>query len=322
MTDIDPNLRKAPKGAKIIDFEDDDFDQYDEQPTAPPKKSNNHVNPLQKHFRVPGVSIRLPSGLYYYENGEVEASINGEIDVYPMTTGDELLLKNPDALMNGRAIEMLIQSCVPQVNNVRALISQDLDVILLAIRAISSGSNSRIETNCPKCNAENLFEFNALSVLDTIVQLQVPYLVKINNELTAEVRPYNFFEQTKASITAFEEGKKSQHALRMQKAGENIDEAAITAMVTESMNKIIKVKHSLMANSIIRMITANEEVTKKEHIIEFLENAPKSLVNKIVEAIEKINNLPSYNNKMHGTCISCEHQWDIDIDFNPSNFFE
>lgn len=322
---IDPAFRTPPPGANIIDYDDaDDFEMFDDaqvrEQTAHTQKSPTNINPLRQHFRIPGISIQLPSGLYFYKNNEIETSINNEIDVYPMTTGDELLLKNPDALFNGRAIELLIQSCVPQVNNVRALISQDLDVILLAIRAASSDSGAVVEPKCPNCGTENRFELDLSYILGNVTQLTPPYIVKISNNLTAEIRPYNFAEQTKAAITAFEQSKKAQHLVKSS-TETGSDESNIRAAISETMTNIIKVKYSLMANSIQYIKTGEEIVTDKKYINEFLENAPKLLVDKLVKAIEKINNIDPFSSKPIGTCAKCNHQWELSIEFNPSSFF-
>lgn len=326
MADLDPKLTQAPKGAKIIDFDDEEFDQFDQQAqeaVAQPTPTNHHINPLQKHFRVPGISIHLPSGTHFYQNQEVELNMNGEIDIYPMTAGDEVLLKNPDALLSGRAIEMLVQSCVPQVNNVRRLISQDIDAIILAIRAASSSNANTTEPNCPKCGTENLFEIDLNQILDSITTLKLPHVVKISPDLSAEIRPYNFEEQTKAAITAFEEGKRSQLVAQLKAKDPDSEETndTMNKVVSDSINRIVKLKYALMANSIQKIIASSEEVTEKQFIVEFLENAPRTLVDKLVKAMEEINNIPPYNSALQGQCINCGHQWEINIDFNPSNFF-
>ena len=102
-------------------------------------KDHAGANPLTKYFRIPGVHIKLPTHGAFMPTGSVAFTMNDEVPVYPMRGMDELLLKSPDALMNGYAIEKLIESCVPAIKFPRLISSPDLDVILMAIRAATYG---------------------------------------------------------------------------------------------------------------------------------------------------------------------------------------
>jgi hypothetical protein len=58
-----------------------------------------------------------------------------------MTAKDELMLKTPDALMNGQATVEVIKSCVPSIKNPWHMPSIDIDTILIAIRIATYGEN-------------------------------------------------------------------------------------------------------------------------------------------------------------------------------------
>ena len=96
---------------------------------------NSTVNPLSMFMRQPKIYIKLPSGGLFWPNGSLELSETGEYPVYSMTAKDELMLKVPDALMNGQAIVDVIQHCVPNVKNAWKIPTIDLDIILIAIRS-------------------------------------------------------------------------------------------------------------------------------------------------------------------------------------------
>ena len=81
---------------------------------------------LKKYYRMPGVHIRLPTNGAFMPPGSVEFTMSGDIPVYPMRGADELLLKSPDALMSGYAIEELLKSCVPAIQFPRLVSSPDL----------------------------------------------------------------------------------------------------------------------------------------------------------------------------------------------------
>ncbi len=317
---VDPIFSQPPKGARILNPEDEELEQV--VPTSP--ADNLHANPLRKHFRTPELAVSLPSGLYYYKNNEVQPNVSGELDIYSMTAGDELVLKNPDALLSGRSIELIVQSCVPQVNDVRSLMSVDVDVLLLAIRAASYGSMMEIEATCPKCTTENAFNINLDVVLNSKQHLNPPFIVELGPALSANIRPYTFAEQSKAASAAFEQGKKTQQI--MSKVNDNLsseEEEAIRAEIAKTMEYLTDLKFHLMANAILEIKSGKELVTEKEYIVEFIENAPKRLVGKILNAVEELNKFSSILRSLPVTCSNekCKNKWTAEITFNPSSFF-
>ena len=64
-------------------------------------------NALTKYQRTPKLYIKLPSGGKYYEKGSIDLSMEGTLPIRAMTARDELLLKSPDALLNGESINPL-----------------------------------------------------------------------------------------------------------------------------------------------------------------------------------------------------------------------
>ena len=108
-------------------------------------------NPLAKHFRQPAVYLRLPSGGAYWPNESVILPANGELPVYPMTTKDEIILRTPDALINGAGVVTVIQSCIPSITNAWNMPSVDVDACLIAIRIASYGNGMDVTVICPKC---------------------------------------------------------------------------------------------------------------------------------------------------------------------------
>ena len=75
----------------------------------------NSSNPLAKHFRQPALYIKLPSSGRFWPDGSIEIPLNGEIPVYPMTAKDEIMIRTPDALLNGAGTVSVIQSCCPNI---------------------------------------------------------------------------------------------------------------------------------------------------------------------------------------------------------------
>ena len=89
------------------------------------EETKNTQNPLKQFYRTPKVYVQLPSrGRFNKVNSE---AMTGEVPVYAMTSKDELLMKNPDALLNGDAVVGVIKSCVPSITDTKNLPVCDVD---------------------------------------------------------------------------------------------------------------------------------------------------------------------------------------------------
>ena len=108
-------------------------------------------NPLSAYFRAPKLWTNIPSSGKFYDADVITIPESGEFAIYPMTTKDELVLKNPDALLNGEAVATLIKSCVPEVKQPKKLFSADVDALLIAIRGASGGDLVEVNAECPEC---------------------------------------------------------------------------------------------------------------------------------------------------------------------------
>jgi len=112
----------------------------------------NTSNPLMQFARRPELSIKLPSDGNWYEEGFINYTMTGEVEVYPMLPKDELMMLNPDALLSGQANVDLIKSCCPSISDPRKLLYNDVNVILLAIQRATYGNILTMEINCPNCS--------------------------------------------------------------------------------------------------------------------------------------------------------------------------
>jgi hypothetical protein len=135
-----------------------------------PEKTNNEVrvNPLLSVLRQPKIYIRLPSQGKYWKEGSLNISVSGEYPVYSMTARDELLMKTPDALLNGEGIAQVIQNCVPNVLDAWECPQVDVDTLLIAIRLATYGELMSISVNHPSIKDEQEFDYeiNIREILD------------------------------------------------------------------------------------------------------------------------------------------------------------
>ena len=273
----------------------------------------NSGNPLAKYMRMPGVQVRLPTNGVFLPPGSVEFTITGELLVYPMRSMDELLLKSPDALMSGYAVEELLRSCVPGIKTPRLISSPDLDVLLLAIQAATNGEVIHFSPVCPACEAKNTVHRSLGFLMTTMKTIERDNPVQLSPELTAHVRPYTMENATRLSVVSFQEARKFQ-------AIEDADVAVRSAQVNQSMHAIIQVTIELMADCVLKIVTPDEEVTDPAFIRQFLGDVKKPWTDKLQAKLEELNKM-GIEKSYDVTCSECQHEWRPEIEFDPATFF-
>ena len=123
------------------------------------------ANPLSKYFRQPKLYITLPSQGKFYPAGSLDLPETGEIGIMPMTAKDELVMKTPDALLNGQATVDVIKSCAPAIKDPWNMPSIDLDAVLIAIRIATYGETMDISAKVPNVGTEKTFAANLNDIL-------------------------------------------------------------------------------------------------------------------------------------------------------------
>jgi len=279
-------------------------------------ESSINNNPLAKHFRQPAIYLKLPSGGRFYPEGTLDIGATGEIPVYPMTVKDELLLKTPDALMNGSSIVEMIRSCCPSIKDPWGMPLVDLDPILIAIRLASYGEGMDMTSNCTHCSAENEHTIDLRKVLDNLKPIANYDKQNFLHGLIFDIQPQTFQEINTAGQISFEQ----------QKIVAAVENSELTpeekkTQFDASFKKLTDLNISTLVNC-IRSITTedNQTVKEKSLIIDFLNQTDRKTydeVRDLVTDIVKANALES----MPVVCSSCETEYKINLDFNQSNFF-
>jgi len=273
-------------------------------------------NPLKQYFRQFKLFLKLPSGTSYYAPDAITFTDTGEVGVMPMTGKDELILKNPDALLNGEALTEVIKSCVPAVSNPRILLTNDIDALITAIRYATYNDGLETELLCPKCKHPNLFKLDLQYSLDNMSYLEPDYTINLESGLTIYVKPYGFPEMLHGLHAQFEQSK-----LTRAMESETITDDQRLKLFASSFKELSTVTYTLMCNSVVRVVDESNgvNVTDKEFIKDFLQNIDKKSVDLISDLIKEIN-LIGIKRTFTAKCEKCEHQWESEIDFNPVNF--
>jgi hypothetical protein len=281
--------------------------------SMPDEFEHTFDDPLAKYYRVPGVHVRLPSDGVFMPPGSVQFTMKGDLPVYPMRAADELLLKSPDALMSGYAIEELLKSCVPGIKQPRLLTSADLDVLLLAIRAATYGELLTLEPVCPNCGATTEVQANMAAIMATIQPIDSENIVRLSDDVLIFLRPYNVDNVTKMGIASFEETRKVQ-------ALENAEENARLAQINQSMQRIVAMTLDALASCVIKVVVREGEVCDPISIRKFIGNISKAWIDKLQAKMEEMNNR-GIDKHYDVKCGKCGHEWRPEIEFNPSTFF-
>lgn len=100
---------------------------------------------LDKVRRIPAEKFRLPSnGFQYPEDMFINVDV-GEIEVFPISSYDEILLKTPELLLSGQGIYEVFERKVPCIRYPKLLASKDVDFILTCLRKVTYGDTVTID---------------------------------------------------------------------------------------------------------------------------------------------------------------------------------
>jgi hypothetical protein len=293
---------------------DDDFDEG--QFFAPPPQQKQNANPLAKYFRMPGVLVALPTKGAFYPPGSIEFTETQEVEVLPMRAADEILMKSPDALMSGYALEKLIESCVPAIKHPKMVSTPDLDVLLLAIRVASVGNKMDVEAKCPKCETEQNFDCDLPSIIATVSEIPSEISVRLSADIVAYLRPFTLQNATKMSLLAFEQTRK------IQSLDQNETESGRILAINESYDTLTRANVDAVADCVLKVVVPEGTVYDKKSIMDFVTGAPSDYVSKIDSKLREINKLGMDRNvRVVCTNEACKHEWDTEIQFDPASFF-
>lgn len=285
--------------------------------------TNKH-NPLSSHFRAPKIFAPIPSAGKFYNDKVVEMPETQELPIFAMTAKDEMIMKNPDALLNGEAVAQVIQSCVPNVKDARSMLSSDVDVLLVAIQGATYGDDVEVSAECPKCKEEQKGIASVETAIGTMGSIEERYSVE-HDGLEIEIRPFTYASTIQAGITNF------QSTRSLQALADVPDEMERLSLFNNNFKQIADLNFNLIVDSIANIGYTDEEgeeqsVTDRNHIKEFLDNAEQSVGKKIEEKITELNSI-GINHEMKLQCEKCLDDdgeplvFDSKVNFDPVNFF-
>lgn len=286
--------------------------------------TEQNQNPLSAYFRAPKSYTAIPSGGKFYGPEVLTVPESGEFAIYPMTTKDELHLKNPDALLNGEAVANLIKSCVPEIKDPKSMFSADIDALLIAIRGASGGDLVEVNAECPECSTTTMINVSVEESLAQMQELDEEYTINISNGLVITAMPFSYANTIKAGVASF------QSTRSMQSISELADDMERLSAFNDSFVRLADLNFELLVDS-IRSVTymnadgQNESIVDKAIIREFLENTENTTGKEIEEFINDVNG-KGVKNEVQVMCDNekCKNNTEgflAPINFDPVNFF-
>lgn len=278
-------------------------------------ENSNQSNPLMSHFRQPAIYLKLPSEGRYWDNDAVNLPVNGEVPVYPMTTKDEIMLRTPDALLNGAGVVSVIQSCIPAIQDAWKMPSIDVDSCLIAIRIATYGNDMDVTTTCPNCKHEN---DHTIDLGQTMSQINIPVydVFAIGEGLEAKLKPQNYFEINRTNMIGYEE-QRMMAVLDKQDLTPEDKESAIR----EITSKLVDLNVLNLASSTDYIKTSDGTyVNNFDHIKEFYSNTSSKIIRKVQDQLVKLaeqSGLPPYPTK----CVECTTEYSTEVTFDYASFF-
>lgn len=288
--------------------------------------STAQPNPLAKYFRNPVIFLSLPSKGRWWPEGAIDIPVTGEIPILAMTANDEIMLKTPDALLNGAGVVSIIQSCCPSIVDAWKTPSIDVDALIIAIRIASFGHDMEFTVKCPKCGEEHEYSTDLRTMLaqQTCPDFDTPISI---NGLKIFLKPQPYFSVNKTNSIEFEE----QQILKAI-SQEGVDPDVKVAEFNKHLKRLLDLNLVNLVSSIDRIVMEDGvEVTDPAFITEYFTNAPGE-VNKTVlarlneiAASTKINQVKvqcaSSHESEDGEIIECGTVIDVDLTFDFSAFF-
>ncbi len=257
----------------------------------------NNDNPLLARIRMPGETFRLPSGGIFYTNDELHESVrDGEVHVEPMTAVDEIVMKSPDKLFSGDAVNEVFGRCIPQIRQPGQLLAKDVDHLLICLRKVSYGND--MELNYTH-DCEDAKEHSYIIQIDDLIKTSrvidptalTAFNIKLENDQVVILAPVRFEDYT-----------------RLLQSGEGNQERT-----PEEWKDV-------MLDSLRDVIQSVDTITDKAFIREWLEKVPAGWLKKIYAGIEQTSDWgPTFETSI--LCRDCNEQTTLVAPLNPIAFF-
>lgn len=277
--------------------------------------SVNAANPLYKHFRQPSIFMKLPSAGRFWTADSINLPVTGELPVYPMTAKDEIILRTPDALMNGQGVIDVVQSCCPAITNAWAMPSVDVDAVLIAIRIASYGNQMDVSLACPHCQHEHEIAVDLSAVLDGIACPNYNEKI-VTGSIRIKLKPQTYFAVNQNSKIRYEEER-----IMAALSDDSVSEEVKLAEYSKHLKKIVDLNLDFIISSTEYIETEDGTIVADyDFIKEFYVNCDAATVRKIEARLEQIAKEAGLK-PIENNCPGCTKEYNFPLEFDYARFF-
>lgn len=258
------------------------------------------VNPLLDRLRMPGATFKLPSQGIFYTNGELDESVkNGEVEVYPMTAIDEIIMSTPDKLISGKAIQEVFQRCIPQIQKPADLLAKDVDFLMVALRSVSFGDTMEVT-----------YQHDCEGGLNHTYNVNLQQMIRA----TKTVDPTLISKEYSHTLP-----NGQQVTLKPLTYGNIVELYQMTAM-TKAQELSEDDAEKLIVNTLASVIARVDEISDREMIREWVAKLPLGWKRQVETTAQSVTQWGvDFTSKQK--CKDCKQHMDVHVTANPVSFF-
>jgi hypothetical protein len=260
----------------------------------------NNLNPLLDRLRIPGATYRLPSRGIFYDSGELDETVKkGEVEIYPMTAMEEIILATPDKLISGKAITEVFAHCIPQIKKPADLLTKDVDFLMVCLRAVSFGDFMELSYTHDCKNAK-----------DHTYSVDLQQMIRDTKSIdpTTISEEYNVTLPNGQIVT-----------LKPLTYGNVVDLYQTTAMMKEDELSQSEAEE-LVISTLVNVIRRVDEIEDKEMIREWVKRIPLGWKKQLEHAAQQVSQWGVDFISRH-KCRDCGQSLEIPVTANPVSFF-
>jgi len=269
-------------------------------------------NPLKKYFRQPKVYIDLPSKGVFNQPGTLTADPT-KLPIFGMTGMDEIMLKTPDALLNGEATTKVIESCCPSITNAWDLSLLDLDLMLVAIKIATHGNTMTVTHTCGSCQSINDYDIELGAIVQHYATCEYDNKVVLK-DVSIKIHPLNYKQWSEFQLKNFAIQRQLAQTMALE------DQEQQAKNIGQLFEQVGQIQNEMMFAQIESVETMEGSVNQKEFIREWLENSESDVFDAVRKQVDK-NRAAWQIPKVHVECPECKAENDIVIDMDQASFF-
>jgi hypothetical protein len=269
-------------------------------------------NPLQNYFRQPKIYLKLPSLGKYNDPSSITGNIEN-MPIYGMTGMDQIIIKTPDALLNGESTVKIIQSCCPNILNAWDITNLDINSLLVAIRIATFGNVMNIMTTCNHCNTESNYDADISQFLQHFSSGKFDPNVVVD-DLVVKLKPLSYKQATALGLENFTLQKQLFQSQDIE------DDKQRQEIVSRIYEEFAVLQNKSLVASIDYVETPSSVVSEYGYIKEWIDNCDDSGIKKIKEKLDSNSMLwkaPSLSVK----CVECGAVNEVEIEMDNASFF-